>query len=148
MTPRDVLRELLEVFFLPAIMARGALNQLGYLFVTAEHPETEPVRELTPSLPLELEQIQPCAVKWVHLFSTIGAVMFVVYFLTVTADALVADCTGVFAKKCAHYTTPQSLLGWVSLVYILAQWLFVALWDPLVLLTVGEDEVVDGGERA
>jgi len=143
MTLRDSVHEALEVLLLPGIMARGAANQLGYVWLTGgEQPTTKPPRELTTDLPLELGEVSRQAERRLRLASTFTAFLWAVMLFTLSADAIMNTVQGcpprtgptAYGAVCRRLVWPESPLIYVCMAYLLAQWLFAAFWDPVVML--------------
>jgi hypothetical protein len=142
MTLPNFVHEALEVLLLPGIMARGAANQLGYVWLTGgEQPDTKPPRELTTELPLELGEVSRQAHRRIRLASTFMALFWAAMLFTLSADAIANTVSGCppwtgptrFGAVCRRVVMPESPLVYFCIAYLLAQWLFAALWDPLVM---------------
>jgi hypothetical protein len=143
MTVRESVHEALEVLLLPGIMARGAANQLGYVWLTGgEQPPTKPPRELTTELPLELGEVSRQAERRLRLASTFMAFFWAVMLFTLSSDAILNTIQGcpapagptAYGAVCRRLVLPANPLVYVCMAYLLAQWLFAAFWDPLVML--------------
>lgn len=143
MTLRTSVHEALEVLLLPGIMARGAANQLGYVWLTGgEQPPTKPPRELTTELPLELDEVSRQGERRLRLASTFMAFFWAAMLFTLSADAIVNTIQGCppamrptpYAAVCRRMVLPDSPLVYFCIAYLLVQWLFAAFWDPLVML--------------
>jgi MFS superfamily sulfate permease-like transporter len=128
---RDTLREVVEVVLLPAVMLRGAATQLGYLWITGYRPETQTVRHLQAAPACEMVHIEPWATYTVHLASTAVALC-----VPLTLYAMQAEMVG--------FPNPLVFVAWC---YLALQWLFVLLWDPLVLALRGPEMPSDVGQE-
>lgn len=121
--PDSRLWDLFELLLIGPILIRGAANQLGYLWITGHHPTCRHVDVHVVGMPVALwaDEIEPWGRKWVHLTSTFVAIIIpAIIFMWGFQPAL-----------------PRSPVLAVPWLYVTLQWLWLLLWDPVVLLTRG-----------
>lgn len=116
-----------EVVMLPMVFVRTGAQQLAYLWITGDHPDTPDEIRLSTGLPLRLVNIEPWATLVVRLGSP-AAALGIAWYVAVVAS-----------EKAATFVGPQTPLGWLAGLYLLGQWVALLLWDPLVLALQGRD---------